>query len=67
MIRRLLLQREAEGPGNDHFKSPTNQSPQYAQPGEDGEEAWKILELGPLADVGLVGFPNAENLLYCRL
>ena len=47
------------GQGNDHFKSPTNQSPRYAQPGEGGEESWKILELKILADVGLVGFPNA--------
>jgi len=47
------------GLGNDHFKSPTNRSPQYAQPGEDGVEEWKILELKILADVGLVGFPNA--------
>lgn len=47
------------GQGNAHFKSSTNQSPQYSQPGEDGQEAWKILELKVLADVGLVGFPNA--------
>ena len=47
------------GLGNAHFKSPTNQSPRYAQPGEDGREEWKILELKVLADVGLVGFPNA--------
>ena len=47
------------GRGNDHFKSPTNRSPQYAQPGEDGVESWLILELKLLADVGLVGFPNA--------
>ena len=47
------------GLGNDHFKSPTNQVPRYAQPGEDGREEWKILELKLLADVGLVGFPNA--------
>lgn len=47
------------GLGNDHFKSPTNQTPRYAQPGEDGREEWKILELKLLADVGLVGFPNA--------
>ena len=43
----------------DHFKSPTNQTPRYAQPGEDGKELWRILELKLLADVGLVGFPNA--------
>ncbi|MCB0381196.1 MAG: Obg family GTPase CgtA, partial [Flavobacteriales bacterium] len=47
------------GKGNDHFKSSTNQSPMYAQPGGDSEEGWKLLELKVLADVGLVGFPNA--------
>ncbi len=47
------------GQGNDHFKSPTNRTPRYAQPGEDGIEAWKVIELKILADVGLVGFPNA--------
>src|SRR5688572_2575127 len=47
------------GLGNNHFKSPTNQAPHYAQPGEPGREEWKILELKVLADVGLVGFPNA--------
>lgn len=47
------------GLGNNHFKSATNQTPRYAQPGESGEEGWKILELKVLADVGLVGFPNA--------
>lgn len=47
------------GQGNDHFKSPTMQTPRFAQPGEDGVEEWKILELKVLADVGLVGFPNA--------
>ncbi len=47
------------GLGNTHFKSATNQTPRYAQPGEDGEEGWKILELKILADVGLVGFPSA--------
>jgi len=47
------------GLGNDHFKSATNQAPHYAQPGEDGIEEWIILELKLLADVGLVGFPNA--------
>ena len=47
------------GLGNWHFKSATNQTPRYAQPGEDGEEGTFILELKVLADVGLVGFPNA--------
>lgn len=47
------------GLGNTHFKSATNQTPRYAQPGEEGEEGWKILELKILADVGLVGFPSA--------
>lgn len=47
------------GLGNAHFKSATKQTPRYAQPGEDGKEEWKVLELKVLADVGLVGFPNA--------
>ncbi|WP_266362849.1 GTPase ObgE [Tellurirhabdus rosea] len=47
------------GLGNDHFKSATQQTPYYAQPGEPGQEEWVILELKLLADVGLVGFPNA--------
>ena len=47
------------GMGNNNFKSPTNQTPRYAQPGESGLEGWKILEMKLLADVGLVGFPNA--------
>lgn len=47
------------GQGNQHFKTSTNQTPRYAQPGEPGREEWKILELKILADVGLVGFPNA--------
>lgn len=47
------------GLGNWHFKSPTQQTPRYAQPGEPGKEQWVILELKVLADVGLVGFPNA--------
>lgn len=47
------------GLGNTNFKSATNQAPDYAQPGESGVEGYKYLELKVLADVGLVGFPNA--------
>ncbi|MCU0416467.1 MAG: GTPase ObgE [Cytophagaceae bacterium] len=47
------------GKGNDFFKTSTNQAPDYAQPGEPGIEQWIIIELKVLADVGLVGFPNA--------
>lgn len=56
---KVLLDGGRGGLGNSHFKSPTNQTPRYAQPGEPGKEVWKILELKVLADVGLVGFPNA--------
>jgi GTP-binding protein len=47
------------GLGNKNFATATNQAPEYAQPGEPGVEGWKYLELKVLADVGLVGFPNA--------
>jgi GTP-binding protein len=56
---RVLVSGGRGGQGNTHFKSSTNQAPRYAQPGEPSIEMWKILELKILADVGLVGFPNA--------
>lgn len=56
---KILAEGGRGGQGNTHFKSATNQTPRYAQPGEPGKEEWKILELKVLADVGLVGFPNA--------
>lgn len=55
----ILLKGGKGGLGNWNFKSSTNQTPRYAQPGMDGEEGWFRLELKLLADVGLVGFPNA--------
>ncbi len=57
--QQILAKGGRGGLGNNHFKNSTNQAPRYAQPGEDYEESWKILELKVLADVGLVGFPNA--------
>ena len=57
--RLVLLKGGRGGLGNWHFKSATNQTPRYAQPGEEGAEGAFILELKVLADVGLVGFPNA--------
>ena len=57
--RLTLLKGGRGGLGNWHFKSATNQAPRYAQPGEEGDEGAFILELKVLADVGLVGFPNA--------
>ena len=56
---KTLLRGGRGGLGNVHFKSATNQTPRYAQPGEEGIESWLIFELKVLADVGLVGFPNA--------
>jgi len=56
---KILLEGGKGGRGNWHFKSPTNQTPRYAQPGIPGQEGHVTLELKVLADVGLVGFPNA--------
>lgn len=55
----ILVRGGRGGLGNSNFKTATNQAPEYAQPGEPGSEGIKVLELKVLADVGLVGFPNA--------
>ncbi|MBS3913330.1 MAG: GTPase ObgE [Bacteroidetes bacterium] len=57
--RKVLVPGGRGGLGNQHFATSTNQAPDYAQPGEAGDEKWIVLELKILADVGLVGFPNA--------
>jgi len=57
--RKILLPGGRGGRGNAFFKNSVNQAPEHAQPGEEGREGWFLLELKVLADVGLVGFPNA--------
>ena len=64
--RVVLLKGGRGGLGNWHFRTATNQAPRYAQPGEPAQERTVIMQLKVLADVGLVGFPNAGKSTQCR-
>jgi GTP-binding protein len=62
--RIVLLEGGRGGKGNAHFKSSTNQAPEYAQPGEEGKELWVWLRLKLISDAGLIGMPNAGKSTF---